>query len=154
LRSIGDAGKGITLSLVHEGPIEAVQGMNFYDPDGQAIDAQLTGRFDPSLQGNRGTATLNYTLPVNPDSVQVEVRYVEQVETVTIPIELQVDVGTMTLGTPTTAPAEPVRPQGSRLDQAEPAGRRRVGAAGAAGRAWPPPDAPIPPAAGVRWPAE
>src|SRR5207248_3218265 len=94
LNSISSQGPGqyVSFSFSSESSIEAIRKINFYTPEGKLLDAQLNSRYERSSSGGMTrNSSLIYSLNSNLEEVEVEVTYIEKLEDLTLPIEIQIN---------------------------------------------------------------
>ncbi|HEX2973247.1 MAG TPA: hypothetical protein VHP11_13010 [Tepidisphaeraceae bacterium] len=109
VRSLSDAGgRGINVEFFTNESIEKIRTVRFFGADKKELQTRLNGRFDSAAQPGRTQSSLAYYLPEVLDEVLVEVVYVEKVEQLAIPVELQVDLGDIQIGRPVASPVSSV----------------------------------------------
>jgi hypothetical protein len=72
-------------------PLDVISGMKFFDEGGRALEASPGGSSSFGF-GNQMTYSRSFQISGTPKSLSVEVRYFGSTKTVTIPIELDVDL--------------------------------------------------------------
>ena len=150
IRSLSDTGgSGVHVTLNADASIEQIQSLKFFDGEGREIKAGAIQKFDSAAQAGRGSSTMSFTLPRSVDEVAVEVVYVERVEELKLPVEVQVDAGVAAVGEAATQPAGPraERPARPVLTPRNRTSRSPSGMAAA------PPRAPATRPTGAAWPA-
>ncbi len=88
----GEAKPSTSLSLHHARPLNSIKTLAFLGPDGKTLPSHRTGQMSSGF-GDQQRFTTIYQVEGKVDRVSVKITYFDKVETLTMPLDIEVGVG-------------------------------------------------------------